>query len=129
MDCRLMASVALVAPIILLGACSDDPPPGTSDCARGLLFEDGEYVEAGFVDEAGDEAGTAALARCDDNGTDASGAVFDEDGEAVSVWRLDSVPEANAVGLEVESRYAVMLNQDLNEQERADVLEHLGVED
>lgn len=128
---RLMASVALVQSLAFLGACSGDDSPADSsaeDCARGVLFEGGEYVEAGyFLNKAQTLAGTASLAKCSDTAADSSGLVFSDDGQAASVWRIGSVAEADAVGLEVGSRYAVMLSEALSEQERSAVLDTLGL--
>lgn len=124
----LGAAYAVILTSFMAG-CADEPHVGTADCSRGVSFEGREYVEAGFVDDVGAKAGTAVRAECHDNGKDAPGLVFADDGTPVTVWLVDSVDPTQAVGLEVESRYAVMFNQELSDQDRLAIQQTLGIAD
>lgn len=125
----LLISVALLA-----SGCSDDPGRGedgaqSADCALGVLSEGLEFVERGFVDEAGEPVGTGALARCDDTGPAGEGLVFDLGGEAVDVLELPGVPRHEAVLMEVSGTYAVLLNEALDEERASELVEQFALED
>ncbi len=129
------ALFAAVGAAVLVAGCSTDNPgggageAGEGDCARGVLFRGGQYVEQGVVAAAGDQIGSGSLATCDDTSESARGLEFGGDGASVEVWSLPGLPSDEAVALEVEGSYAVLLNEKLTESRRTEIAEALELEE
>lgn len=134
---RLATSFAVALLTLLVAGCSSEtgdnadsaPESGDADCARGVLFKAREYVERGFVDQAGKAIGSGSMATCDDTGADSQGLVFRDDGERVEVWSLTEVPRSDAVAIKVGANYAALLNEELSKARRAEIVEDLGLDE
>lgn len=124
--------VAAALLTLLVSGCTsetgDGADAGDADCNRGVLFNDAQYVERGFIDQADKAIGSGARADCEDTDPDSKGLVFRDDGERVEVWSLAGLPRSDAVAIEVGSKYAVMLHSELSEPRRAEIVENLGLD-
>jgi uncharacterized protein DUF6281 len=118
----------LVPALLVVGCSAETGDEGEGDCARGVLFNEGEYVERGFVDQAGKVIGSGSYATCDDTSEDAQGLEFRDDGEKVEVWSIPDVPRHDAVAVEVDGSYAVLLNEEMSEPRRAAIIAELELD-
>lgn len=128
---RVIAAALLsgFGPALLVGGCSAEPGEAVDgDCARGVLFDGLEYVERGFVDQVDQVIGSGSYAACDDTSDDTQGLIFEDDGEKVEVWSVPDVPRQDAVAVEVHGSYAVLLNEEMGESRRAEVIAELELE-
>lgn len=124
------ALLTVLGPTLVVGGCSPDAADtGTGDCARGVLFEDSQYVERGFVAQAGQAVGSGSYATCDDMSEDAQGLQFRTDGEPVEIWSIPDVASNDAVAVEVDDFYAVLINEDMSERRRAAIAAELNLDE